>query len=99
MPNFDLKNLTDTQRQVWIMRYRYGWRLKKIALKLGTGCPNVCQILRRAQKQAGIPRMAYFGVIRTQGPRVRACSLSQVFASQEVGHWPDKPEPGSRYSD
>jgi hypothetical protein len=99
MPNFDLKNLTDTQRRVWVMRYRYGWRLKKIALKLGTGCPNVCQILARAQKQAGIPRTKYFGVIRTKGRRRRAFPLSQAHSWHEPGHWPDKPEPGSRYSD
>jgi len=30
-----LKNLTDKQRQVWRMRYRKGWRMRRIALEMG----------------------------------------------------------------
>ncbi|HZK80484.1 MAG TPA: hypothetical protein VFC46_05435 [Humisphaera sp.] len=30
-----LKNLTDKQRKVWRMRYRKGWRMRRIALEMG----------------------------------------------------------------
>src|SRR5665213_1684458 len=30
-----LKNLTDKQRKVWRMRYRKGWRTRRIALEMG----------------------------------------------------------------
>lgn len=81
-PAFSLKNLTDTQKCVWVMRYRYGWRLRQIAMELGTSVPNVSQILRRAQLSAGLPRKAYFGVIRTRPTRARAYYLSRVFESE-----------------
>ena len=49
MPNICLKDLTEKQRDAWTMRYRYGWRLKHIAIELGTHQPAVSRLLRRAR--------------------------------------------------
>jgi len=79
MAKISLKNLTDRQREVWRMRYQYGWRVKRIALELGTSWPNVCQILRRARHQAGLPYRRNISVIRTKPRVIRGQSLSRFF--------------------
>ena len=35
MQTICLKDLSERQKKAWLMRYRYGWRLKKIAVALG----------------------------------------------------------------
>jgi DNA-directed RNA polymerase specialized sigma24 family protein len=75
----DLKLLSPKQRDAWVMRYRYGWRLKKIALRLGTSHQAVSAILRRAQLRAGATEAHRITAFPTRGRRVRAVSLSDVF--------------------
>jgi len=74
----DLKNLSPKQREVWVMRYRYGWRLKKIAIEMGTSFQAVSAMLSRAQRRAGATEHHRISVIRTRGRRVWARSLSKV---------------------
>jgi DNA-directed RNA polymerase specialized sigma24 family protein len=79
MPNINLTDLSDKQRQVWLMRFRYGWRMKRIALELGIRPHAVSQLLQRAQRRAGLGRPRRVRVIRAQ-PRLAAVqSLSTVF--------------------
>ncbi|HWE02436.1 MAG TPA: sigma factor-like helix-turn-helix DNA-binding protein [Tepidisphaeraceae bacterium] len=79
MQTISLKDLTEKQKEAWRMRYRYGWRMKRIAIELGTTEPAVSQLLRRAQRRAGLPATSNVRVLRTQ-PRLAAMqSLSSVF--------------------
>lgn len=75
----DLKILSPKQRTAWVMRYRYGWRVRKIALKLGISHQAVCAMLRRAQFRAGASEYHRITVIRTKPRRARCYSLSDVF--------------------
>ena len=50
-----LKNLTEKQRQVWRLRYRKRWRMKKIALAMGMSGSGVSKMLQRAQIRADCP--------------------------------------------
>jgi hypothetical protein len=74
----DLKHLTDRQRQAWQMRYQWGWRVSKIAFKMGIGKSSVSELLLRAMMRAGLPRTPYVRIIRTKPKRVREIYLSQV---------------------
>lgn len=74
-----LKDLTDKQKQAWKMRYQYGWRMRRIALEMGTTTPAVSRMLRRAQRRAGLCASTRVSVIRTK-PRVASLqSLSDAF--------------------
>ena len=55
----DMSNLTEKQRQVVLMRYRYGWRLARIAVRMGTTRQAVHDLLQRAHLRLGFPRLAY----------------------------------------
>jgi len=79
MLNISLKDLTEKQREAWQMRYRYGWRMTRIALEMGTSKTAVSQLLRRAQGRAGLPRRKNVSVLRTKPRLARAGSLSAVF--------------------
>ena len=79
MPTICLKDLTEKQKEVWQMRYRYGWGTVRIAIALGTSQPAVTQILRRAHLRAGLPKIKNVRIIRTK-PRLAAMqSLSSVY--------------------
>lgn len=79
MTPIDFKNLSDKQRDAWRMRYRYGWRMKRIAIELGTTAPAVSRLLQRAQLKAGLPRRTNVSVLRTQPRLARVQSLSPLF--------------------
>ena len=63
----DMTKLTEKQRQVMVMRYRYCWRLARIAVRMGTlrqaqgrtTRQAVHDLLQRAQLRLGYPRLAY----------------------------------------
>jgi hypothetical protein len=55
----DRAKLTEQQRQVFLMRYRYCWRLAQIALRMGTTRQAVHDLLQRAHLRLGFPRLAY----------------------------------------
>ena len=74
MTHILFKNLTPRQRQAWVMRFRYGWRMRRIALKLGIKPNTVSELLQRAQLRAGVGR-GRIGVIRTQPQVVRSLEL------------------------
>ena len=78
MQKICLKGLTDKQREVWRMRYRYGWRMRKIALKMGMSPNGVSQMIARAHARAGLPKVRV-GIIRTKPLKVRFFQLSEVF--------------------
>jgi len=44
-PRISLKNLTGSQRKVWLMRYRKRWRMTRIALALGMPQSGVSRML------------------------------------------------------
>ena len=79
MTNISLKELSDKQRQAWIMRYRYGWRMRRIALELGISPNGVSKILRRALVRTGLPRRSNIRIIRTKPRLVSVQSLSDIF--------------------
>lgn len=79
MTNISLKGLTELQRNAIIMRYRYGWRMKRIALELGITVSGASRAVRRAQTTAGLPWRPWFGVIRTKPRHARAMSLSDAY--------------------
>ncbi|HEX4795114.1 MAG TPA: sigma factor-like helix-turn-helix DNA-binding protein [Humisphaera sp.] len=53
-----MDKLTDKQRQVMLMRYTYGWRLARIAVRVGTTRQAVHDMLQRAHLRLGFPRLA-----------------------------------------
>ena len=61
--DFVMKNLTPKQRQALLMRYGYGWRMKRIALRMGSSPQAVSALIQRAQRAAGMPRRC-FDVVR-----------------------------------
>jgi DNA-directed RNA polymerase specialized sigma24 family protein len=73
-----IKMLSDRQREAWVMRYRYGWRLKKIALKMGISQNCVSRLLVRAMLRAGLPRRRHVRIIRTKPRLATVVSLSDV---------------------
>jgi DNA-directed RNA polymerase specialized sigma24 family protein len=75
----DLTQLTEHQRRIWKMRYQYRWRLRQIALELGTSRSTVCRVLQLARVRAGVPRGDDVSVIRRKPRLVRAVSLSVCF--------------------
>ena len=78
MMKIDLGRLSERQRQAWIMRYLYRWRLRQIALKLGINASSVSRMLLRAQVRAGLPRQPNLRVIRTKPRLTRVRSLATV---------------------
>jgi DNA-binding NarL/FixJ family response regulator len=62
-------NLTARQRKLWTMRYRYGWRMKRIGLELGITSNGVSKMLARVHKRLGLPKCR-ISVIRTKPKRV-----------------------------
>jgi DNA-directed RNA polymerase specialized sigma24 family protein len=73
-PNETLTLLTEKQRKALMLKYVYGWPLRRIALRLGGSRASVNDLLRRAEQRLAItlPR-------RTRMRRSRATSLSTVF--------------------
>ncbi len=70
MIELKLHILPEKQRQLWTMRYRYGWRMKRIALKLGLTESGVSKMLARVHKRLGIPKYRV-SVIRKKRKRIR----------------------------
>ena len=64
-----LKNLTPRQRQAYVLRFRRGWRLRRIAGELGISVSSAGELVKRAQFQAGLGD-AKVGVIGAR-PRIR----------------------------
>jgi len=71
-----LKNLTARQHRAYVMRFRYGWKIQRIAQELGIDPSSAGQLIKRAQLRAGLGRVKV-RVIRTKPRRVRAASLSR----------------------
>ena len=72
-----LNNLTPRQRQAYVMRFRWGWRLAKIASELGITAGAACALVKRAQFRAGLGKQRV-RVIR--GPRaVMTPALARSF--------------------
>ena len=80
----DLTPLTERQRVAWQMRYQYGWRLRKIAIRMGIKTNSVSELLQRATKAAGLPPRTYVPIIRTKPRRVYAVSLSDMENYQAI---------------
>lgn len=60
-----LDNLTPRQRRAYIMRFRWRWRLQKIAKELGITVSSASMLVKRAQLRAGLGT-GRVPVIRTQ---------------------------------
>ena len=73
-----LDSFSRKQRQAWLMRYRYGWRMKRIALELGMSVSGVSRLLLRTHARAGLPRCRYVRIIRTKPRLTGVWSLSRV---------------------
>ena len=63
-----LDNLTPRQRHAYVMRFRWGWRLQRIAQELGITIGSASALVKRAQLRAGLGTQRA-PVIRTR-PRV-----------------------------
>lgn len=75
--NFD--EFTERQQQIWVMRFRYRWRLKQIAVELGMSHQSVAQTICRARLRAGVPRAHKISVIRTKPQLARPGSFQSIF--------------------
>ena len=64
------------------MRYRYGLRVKRIALKLGITTSGVSKLLLRALPRVGLPRKTYIRIIKTKPRQTRVRSLFSVSENQ-----------------
>jgi IS30 family transposase len=73
-----LKNLTEKQRQVWRMRHRNKWRMRRIGLEIGMSASGVSKLLQRARVKAGLPPCRV-SVIKTKPRAIRSHQLSEVF--------------------
>ena len=82
MVNIVLTNLSEQQRRAWIMRYRYGWRMRRIAVKLGISTSGVSKLLLRALPRVGLPRKTYIRIIKTKPRLTRVRSLSGISENQ-----------------
>ena len=70
-----LKNLTPRQRQAYLLRFRRGWWLRRIAAELGITVSSAGELVRRAQFRAGLGKEK-MRVIRTRPRGIRAQSLT-----------------------
>ena len=70
-----LKNLTPRQRQAYVLRFRHGWRLRRIAAELGITVSSAGELVKRAQFRAGLGKQNV-RVIRTQPRVTRGLSLA-----------------------
>jgi len=75
MTHLTLNNLTARQRQAYILRFRRGWRLRRIAGKLGITVSSAAELVKRAQLRAGLGNEKVL-VVRAQPRVIRARSLA-----------------------
>ena len=75
MTQLPLENLTPRQRQAYILRFRRGWRLRRIAAELGISVSSAGELVKRAQFRAGLGKEKA-GVIRTRPRLTRPLSLT-----------------------
>jgi len=54
----DMTKLTEKQRRAMLLRCTYGWRLGRIAVRMGTTRQAVHELLQRAHLRLGFPRLA-----------------------------------------
>jgi hypothetical protein len=73
-----MKDFSEKQRRAWVMRYRRGWRMKRIALKMGVTPSEVSKLLKRAMVRAGLPWRPNVRVVRTKPRKIMAISLSDA---------------------
>ena len=75
----DMTKLTEKQRQAMVMRYRYGWRLARIAVRMGTTRQAVHDLLQRAHLRLGFPRLPYR---KPWLPKPRRCRRKPLYLSE-----------------
>jgi len=75
MTHLTLNNLTARQRQAFILRFRRGWKLRRIAMKLGISVSSAAELVKRAQLRAGLGDEKVL-VVRAQPRVMRARSLA-----------------------
>jgi hypothetical protein len=75
MTHIPLKNLTARQRQAYILRFRRGWRLRRIAVELGITVSSAGELVKRAQFRAGLGKERS-SVIRIRPRGTRQLSLT-----------------------
>ena len=75
MTHVTLNHLTDRQREAYILRFRRGWRLRRIAEKLGITVSSAAELVKRAQLRAGLGNEKV-RIFRAQPRAVRAVSLA-----------------------
>ncbi len=69
--------MTLRQRKVWRLRYRFGWKMKRIGMYMRMSENAVSKMLARAYVKTGMPR-ARISVMRTKPRSIRMIQLSQV---------------------
>ena len=75
MKQVPLDNLTPRQRRAYILRFRRGWRLRRIAAELEITVGSAAALVKRAQLRAGLGA-AKVGVIGARPRIVRPLSLT-----------------------
>ena len=73
-----LKFLSDKQRRAWDMRYKRGWRMKRIAVAMGVTPCEVSRLLKRAMLRAGVPWRRNVRVLPVKPRAARVISLSDI---------------------
>jgi len=76
MMTISLKYLSDKQRRAWELRYRRGWRMKRIGLAMGVKQSEVSRLLKRAMLRAGLPWLPHARVLPVKPRTTRVLSLS-----------------------
>jgi DNA-binding NarL/FixJ family response regulator len=56
MIELKFNRLSDKQLRVWRLRYRHGWKMKRIALELGISRSGVCKMIGRIHGRLGLPK-------------------------------------------
>jgi len=78
MMTISLKFFSEKQRRAWELRYRRGWRMKRIALAMGVTQGEVSRLLKRAMLRAGLPWRSHARVLPVKPRTVRVLSLADV---------------------
>ena len=87
MPSENWDRLSEKHREVWRIRYQFGWRMKRIAIELGISASGASKMLGRIHKRAGLPKYRVSVIRRKPGKPRRYRSWSGFMDLLETEHY------------